>query len=105
MNLDTAQSLTVSGCERTRSSCGPRRVCLDGPVAAVGAAVSGDAASAAGDSSAVPKARSSSLTSFIRSGGQRLLTPPIVAATLMLVVGGYGVFTTSQHPDEDVYVW
>jgi hypothetical protein len=23
----------------------------------------------------------------------------------MLCVGGYGVFTTSQHPDEDVYVW
>jgi hypothetical protein len=78
---------------------------LDGPVVTTGASVSSDSAPTAGDSSAAPTARSSRLASFIRSGGQRLLTPPIAAAALMLVVAGHGVFTTSRHPDEDVYVW
>ena len=42
---------------------------------------------------------------LIRSGGLRRVAPVFSAAALMLVVAGYGVFTTSQHEDEDLYVW
>lgn len=40
-----------------------------------------------------------------RSRVALVATPAVVAATIMLIVAGSGVFTTSQHPDEDVYVW